>query len=132
MGAGTWYTHTTFDSRAFWIQFNDEESTHCLEWYDTLINLEHIFEKHGYLKDDDQHYHNGLYNIVLESKYYGDGIVVRLENQYENSHYDEDVKLWNLAKANHVKCYDKLKRILLDHFELRIATSGYTSGKLEK
>jgi hypothetical protein len=58
--------------------------------------------------------------------------IIRQEPLSSERYYAEDVRKYNLAAANHEKSYQKLIRHLLkNHVNLHIATSGYTSEKLQ-
>ena len=135
MGAGCYYTHKTYNDRrrAFWVELNTEEQDDELaDFYvqDFIYELfNSILPSLGYdTRKSEKYGHeawNGLYEVRMESTYYGDGIVIALESRHDGS------PTHNLADANHWKAYDRLKRALLEHgYELRIATSGYTSERL--
>lgn len=135
MGHGCYYTNEITGTKAFWIEINpyyeDEETgKECFDehaWGDTIGNLKYELEKIGYSQQDNYHFYNGLYNLILESGH-GNEIVIRLEPRGEEQYYIEDVRIHNLALANHQKCYDKLGRELKNiGYTLHIATSGYTS-----
>ena len=130
MGAGCYYTNRETQTKAVWVsipewaeQGNEAEyyeryNEHHSELVDQLQGL-------GYDQVDANICQNGLFEIHLESTYHGDGIVIRMEPITYNG--ELDMQVYNLAMANHQKCYDKIIRELKSIFELRIATSGYTS-----
>lgn len=123
MGAGCWYTlHDDRDTRAFWIDlgWDLDESAYDMEYecvVDRLKDLPLFFVGH-----DFRLYYGEQFEITLENTYYGDGLVVQLRMCDE-----EDP----LTRANYLRCYDKIKRHLMQYFDCRIATSGYTSMLLE-
>ena len=141
MGAGCYYTHNNFDGerkRAFWIEldlyFEDEETGEEVYddnlWDDTVDNLKYTFEDLGYEFVDTYKFENGLYTLELESGYMNE-IVVKLEPKGEERCYSDEQRIYNLAVANHDRCYDKLIRALKkEGYKLRMATSGYTSGAI--
>jgi hypothetical protein len=124
VGAGCYYTHKETKTKAFWVELDfaeEEEDTFFLwDWY--MEEIGSCLELTGYSKRSTYNYFNGLFEVCLESTYEGDGLVVRLEPCEE---------YYNLAMANHDRSYDKIKNVILSQgFELRIATSGYTSTKI--
>lgn len=124
MGAGCWYTlHDDRDTRAFWIDLHpeiEEEIDYDFE-YDQVIwalkDLPLFFVGHN-----NRLYYGEQFEITLENTYYGDGLVVQLRMCDE-----EDP----LTRVNYLRCYEKIKRHLMQYFDCRIATSGYTSMLLE-
>ena len=136
MGTGCYYTNKETGTKAFWIDVNPyyedengEEQFFEDIWDDTVLELEYEFKKLGYQKYDSYLFYNGLFNLELESGY-GNEIVIRLEPRETNRYYLEDVRLHNLAIANHDRCYDRIAKHLDKlGYPLRIATSGYTSSE---
>jgi hypothetical protein len=132
MGAGCYYTHKETGTRAVWIDLDyspetdddGEEVDKEFMWDDEVEFLGSAIEELGYEQESNYVFRNGLFNIELESGYGGE-IIIRLEPRYsEGSEYQ-------LAMANHERSYDRIKRHLLKRgYELRIATSGYTSCKV--
>lgn len=132
MGAGCYYTHKGTGTKAFWIDIDPSHQNEAGEWEtnehlleDTVFNLGSELEAIGWKKYDVDHFYNGFYDLYMESTYYGDGIVFRMEPLagLEN-------QLYGLAMHNFDKSYDKLARWLNKcGYTLRIATSPYTSGK---
>ena len=142
MGAGCYYTHNNSEienRRAFWIDMNytseDEDGNEIHDefiWDDTIGNLKYTFKEIGYNNVSEYIFENGLFQIELESGYGGE-IIVRLEPKGEERYYAEDNSIHNLALSNHDRSYDKIKRALLaEGYELRIATSGYTSTSISE
>ena len=136
MGAGCNYTNKEAGTRAFWIvisyYYEDDDTGEELfddyAWNATLESLEDILLVIGYQQETNMHYRNGLYDLFFEEGH--DGIlVVRLEpigNEVEG----HDMRMYNLAMANHKKSYGKLRDELARHYSLRISTSSWTSGEL--
>ena len=130
MGAGCYYTHDTIGQygnrkRAFWVEvpYYEDEADNEFAYPETKESIIAVLDEIGYAGGQ-----NGLYKIDLESTYYGDGIVVKLEDKFEDSTCPSDIKLSNLAQANHEVHYDRIITALKESgLELRIATSGYTS-----
>ncbi len=122
MGAGCYYTHKCNKEKAAWVVVpdfgNDQEAFD--DWFfflkDEIGNL-------GYEEINKRHFQNGLFDLYLDSTYYGEGVILRLEpraNEWE--------KEYNLAMANHSRSETKLLKTLIKlNYSLRIATSGYTS-----
>ena len=135
MGHGCYYTHDETRTRAFWIELNyyyeDEETGKEVVdewvWEDTIGNLKYELEAIGYTKDSMYFFSNGLVDLEL-IRGHGGEIVFKLEPKGRNQYYNEDIWTYNLAMANHAKCYAKIGRELKKiGYELRIASSGYTS-----
>lgn len=128
MGAGCYYTNKETRTKAFWIDTppNEDDIDFNSVFDDEIQNLHYELLKLGYDQDridDYYHYSNGLFQMILESKYEGDGIVIRLE-----PHTEEPANIYTLGMANHERSYYKLARELNKAgYPLRIATSGYTS-----
>lgn len=152
MGAGTYYTHECSrndnfngDERSSWIDLDpnyEAEDLSDIAMY-AVEDLTHILEAKGYdiLPNKYQkaegfiEAHNGLGKFIFESNYHGDGIVIRLEPHFETTSLDhiEDRRREQLFYANFDKMYDKMQKILLDAgYNLRVATSGYTSAPVTK
>ena len=138
MGTGCYYTNKETGTRAFWIDidpyYEDDNGDEIYDewiWEDTCLNLQSELEYLGYQKETNLKFYNGLYNLILEGGY-GSEIVIRLEPRITEAYYYEDVRLYNLALANHDRCYDRIAKYLHKMgYPLRIATSGYTSCKYD-
>jgi hypothetical protein len=139
MGHGCYYTNNITKTKAFWIDvdpyYEDEETGEEMfddyAWDDEVGNLTYELEKIGYTQDSDYEFHNGLFNVVLESGH-GHEIIIRLEPRGEEQYYIEDIRVYNLALANHCRSYRKIGKHLLSlGYKLRIATSGYTSTEYQ-
>lgn len=135
MGAGCYYTNNETGTRAFWIDtepyYTDPETgKECYDEFifdDTIGNLKYTLESLGYEQESTYKFANGLYDLILESGH-GNEIVFRLE-PHEETTFGIDQKIYNLAMANHDKCYTAIaKKLCQEGYELRMATSGYTSG----
>lgn len=135
MGAGCYYTNKITGTKAFWIEVNpyyeDEETGEEIvdehAWDDLVGNLKYELEKIGYKQDSKLEFHNGLFNLILESGY-SDELIIRLEPKGEEQYYIEDVRVHNLALANHSRSYNRLGKHLKSlGYPMRVATSGYTS-----
>lgn len=132
MGAGCYYTHNETRTRAFWVEVNSAFQNDAGEWdfdpylfEDTISNLREELETIGWDHNDNYNYSNGFYDLYLESTYGGDGIVFRMEPLD-----GLEPRLWGLAMYNFDRSYDKIARHLVSQgYNLRIATSGYTSGE---
>lgn len=140
MGAGCYYTHKETGTKAYWVstdfaRFDDEgelreDGLYLLDVEDMEENLSEIFYSLGYEQMSvngvrkGEHF-NGLFNVKLESTYHGDGVLIYLEPRYFESPY------YQLAMANHDKAYDRIMREVNKHYEVCIATSAWTSSKLE-
>jgi hypothetical protein len=128
MGHGCFYTHKETETRAAWIPleyyYTDEDGKEVIDefvWDDEISNLRYTFDEIGYKYDSQYLFYNGLFNVELESGHGGE-IVIRLEPRYSEG------PEYQLALANHERSYDRIKRHLIKSgYELRIATSGYTS-----
>lgn len=131
MGAGCYYTHDTIpNAKSFWIEVESEHEDDLFheDYRDLKDYIKEELMNLGYDKDLE----NGLYKIVFDSTYNGDSILVNLESRFEESYYHQDVKLHNLAVANHNRCYERIQKHLIScGLELRMASSGYTSYKIE-
>lgn len=129
MGAGCYYTHEHNRQKACWIDFNhhkndeyDAEDYDLMRMWeeDIIYNIEYTLAKHGY-----RNMENGLVKITLIPTYYGDGLVIDISPAME-----EWEPSYNLFLANFDRIEEKILRILHKAgFELRIATSGYTSAQ---
>lgn len=131
MGYGCYFTNKETGTRSFWIDIdpyneNEEENLDIDLIFDDLIcDVSDILDEIGYIQEKDSKFYNGLYDLYLEYGPMGDKIIFRLEPLE-----DCDSNIYNLAMANFDKCYDKIARTLISYgYELRIATSGYTSGR---
>ena len=128
MGAGCYYTHDNISKKSFWIDFKLPDTTNSDlidEFYQDELYLirEAAYSLNYHDTKDPYHFHNGLYELRLKYTYDGSGIVFNLE-----PHDDEEQNLTNLAIANHDIHYNRLAKKLNEYgFNLRIATSGYTS-----
>lgn len=128
MGAGCYHTHSCNKERAAWIDLNlsDDEAEATNDFDFIIEELEQILADNGWERLSNRKYHNGLYELFLESTYYGDGLVIRIEPKN-----DWDTKYWNLAMANHHRSENKILRAISKAgYKLRISTGGYTSTDL--
>ena len=126
MGAGCYYTNKETGTKAFWIDFPFfDDKQDYQSYFETLLqDLQHLFLDLDYIQYDEYSFFNGLFNLNLETTYYGDGLVIRLE-----PHTEENINIYNLAMANHSRSYERIKRALMKQdYTLRIASSGYTSS----
>jgi hypothetical protein len=135
MGSGCYYTHTCNKERAAWIDLPpSQDANEDFEENDypdyVREDLENLLTGNGYEKaySEPCDFYNGLFDIFLESTYYGDGIVIRIEPRHDEwSHKGR----YQLALANHHRTERKiLKLISKSGYKLRIATSGYTATDL--
>lgn len=130
MGYGCYFTNKETVTRSFWIDIDfllDDETGEENLWAirDFIFDVSYILEKIGYTQEKDSKFYNGLYDLYLEYGPMGDKMIFRLEplEDCENN-------IYNLAMSNFQKCYDKIAKTLISYgYELRIATSGYTSCK---
>lgn len=132
MGAGCYYTNC-FGELAYWIinpnkaENNDYDEFENERWNDFVEDLGEIMIDLGYFKESAYEFSNGLLKIELKSTYYGDGLVIQIEpkaNEWE--------KEYNLARANMDRCEKRIIRNMVKAgYEVRYATSGYTSAKVE-
>jgi len=121
MGAGTYYTNKETGTKAFWIDIDNSEEDFIHEYI--LDDIYSSIESFGFVGIDRNKLINGLFEIIIEPKYYGDGYVIRME-----PHTEDDERIYYLALANHNKHYSSLgKKLKNAGYNLRIATSGYTS-----
>lgn len=139
MGAGCYYTHSETRTRAFWVDLNTE-------WDDSLSDEENIMEHEvscsdmnsiiqdvitelGYSTVYTNNPANGLFEIITESTYCGDGIVVKIEPVVQL--YDDGGKYrpaYTLAMHKHQREMERIARAFIKAgCVLRIASSGYTS-----
>lgn len=141
MGHGCYYTHD-FDSskKAFWIEIEDQYQDEEGEWmWDDLIfddeknNILTLLEDIGYKqysKGNEWFAENGLFRVEFESTY-GNDLLVKLEPSHEEGYTPDEERMFNLAKATHQRSYQRIINHLKKcGYELWMATSGYTSGKL--
>jgi hypothetical protein len=121
MGAGTLYQHKNGEL-ASWVDFEDNDDS----FNEFMIeDLGDIIQELGYCKKHNESnvFYNGLFELTLESKYYGDGIIFMLEPRY-----DEYDKRYNLACANFLRCETRILRAVQKAgYTLNIATSGYAA-----
>lgn len=131
MGAGCYYHHNQTKTKAAWIDLNlseePEEPDEAHNDFDFIMeDLEQILSDNGWEKKSsksDREYHNGLYELFLESTYYGDGLVIRIEPKDDNPWYNKYT--FGLAMANHHKSENKILRAIAKAgYKLSIATSG--------
>ena len=134
MGAGCYYTHNTIpNAKAFWVEVESEheddlfhEDYECEKSY-----IKDCLRELGYCDKYSKNLENGLYEIVFDSTYYGDSILVMLESKHERRYYADETRLHNLAVANHDKCYARIqKHLIASGIKLRMASSGYTSYEI--
>ena len=134
MGHGCNYRNKETDTKAFWIEVDDPDDEFGVEMM--LDDLRYEFEQLGYEVDDNSGnliYYNGLGKIELETTYDSGGIVVRLEPAFIPDFWSEPevTARYNLFMANHERMYNRIKRHFLNAgYNLRIATSGYTSTQI--
>lgn len=134
MGAGCYYTHNCNKERAAWIDLNlSEDEFEAHNDFDFIMeDLEQILSDNEWEKKSsrsNREYHNGLYELFLESTYYGDGLVIRIEPKDDNPWYNKYT--FGLAIANHHRSENKILRAIAKAgYKLKIATSGYTSTEL--
>ena len=134
MGAGCDYTlPDSRDIKAYWIgleieeyQDGEEAGSACYEFLIEdlkycLLGLPLCHEYQGQLYYGKQH------KIDLDPTYHGDGILINLVVDL----YDYDEK-YNFVLSNLEKVYNKIIRHVNQRFELRKATSGYTSCTIER
>lgn len=129
MGAGCYYTHKCNRQKACWIDFNHSDNEGYEEddydimrmWEEDIIdNIECLLAKIGY-----RNMQNGLCKVELVPTYYGDGLIIDISPAME-----EWEPSYNLFLANFDRMEENILRCLHKAgFELRIATSGYTSGQ---
>lgn len=132
MGHGCYYTTNENDSKAFWIDLIDliqneeyDEDEHFYLFDDTINDIKDCLSDTSFYHKEKYKMENGLYELIFEGGY-GDKLIIKLEPKET---YQQG--LYNLAKANHQKCYDKIAKSLIKiGYELRIASSGYTSTSL--
>lgn len=131
MGYGCYFTNKESGTKSFWIDvetgYEDEHGNfYADEWAmdDELLNVQTELENMGYNMETSYHFWNGLYDLFLEFGPEGDMIIFRLEPLE-----DCEQGTYNLAMANFERNYDAIaKRLIKAGYELRVATSGYTSG----
>ena len=135
MGAGCYYTHNTIpNAKAFWVNVESEHEDNLFheDYQDEKDNIKDCLRELGYCDKHSTNLENGLYEIVFDSSYYGESIIVMLESKHEGSYYPDVIRLHNLAVANHNKSYLKIQKHLIGKgFKLRMASSGYTSYQIE-
>ena len=134
MGAGCYYTHNTIpNAKAFWIEVSSEHEDELFheDYADEKNYIKDCLRELGYCDKHSKNLENGLYEIVFDSTYYGESIIVMLESKFERREYVDETRLHNLAVANHKKSYRKIQKHLMKMgFKLRMASSGYTSYEI--
>jgi hypothetical protein len=134
MGAGCYYTHNTIpNTKAFWVEVESEEEDELFheDYQDEKDYIKDCLRELGYCDKYSKNLENGLYEVVFESTYYGDSILVMLESKYERRHYADEVGLHNLAVSNHDRSYRKIQKHLLKNgIKLRMAAGGYVSYEI--
>lgn len=124
MGVGCYHTNKETETKAFWIDIDQDDEN---IWDAEIGNLKYEFEKLGYEEETETKFNNGLFSIILESEHEGK-IVIRLEPVYIGSYDNSDSRLFGLAIANHARSYARIGRHLKkEGYPLRIASSGQTS-----
>lgn len=135
MGAGCYYTHSETKTRAAWIDLQPSQDANedfeGNDYFDYVReDLENLLTGNGYEKaySEKCDFYNGLFDIFLESTYYGDGIVIRIEPRHDEWNHG---KRYSLALANHHRTERKILKLIFESgYKLRIATSGYTAEDL--
>lgn len=134
MGAGCYYTHNTIpNTKAFWVEVESEEEEDFFhdDYQEQKDFIKDCLQELGYCDKYSKNLENGLYEVVFESTYYGDSILVMLESKYERRYYADEIRLHNLAVANHDRSYRKIQKHLLKNgIKLRMAAGGYTSYEI--
>jgi len=134
MGAGCYYTHNTIpNAKSFWVEVESEHEDELFheDYEDEKSYIKDCLKELGYSDKYSKNLENGLYEIVFESTYYGDSILVNLESKFERRYYADETRLHNLAVANHEKCYNRIqKHLIANGLKLRMASSGYTSYEI--
>jgi hypothetical protein len=123
MGAGCNYTlKDNRDIKAYWLEVDSNF------WLEELRALKSCLLELPLCSDCDDYelYYGECFKIVLESTYYGDGIVIDLQENMTSceSHYD-------LMLSKQEAIYRKIIKHINKTFSLNIATSGYTSAFIE-
>jgi len=136
MGAGCNYTHKCNGEKAYWIEVPQSENDPEQWEYDQVReDIGQILESLGYTYygrsryAQQADYMNGLFSVFLESTYYGDGLIVRLEPRADNDYYQTN--LYNLAMANHARAERKIAKALNQFYPLSYATSGWTAATIQ-
>lgn len=132
MGAGCWYHHNCNKERAAWIDLypngkeTDSDEDDQDDYNFIFSDVANILIELGYNNQTKVNvFCNGLFEVHLESTYYGDGLIIRIEPFID---YDQR---YNLAMANHHRAEKRILRTLCkEGYKLRIATSGYTATDL--
>lgn len=126
MGYGCYFTNKETGTRSFWIDLHDETGeTNLWATRGIICHVSDILDEIGYIQEKDSKFYNGLYDLYLEYGPMGDKIIFRLEPLE-----DCESNIYNLAMANFQKCYDKIAKTLIKYgYQLRTATSGYTSSR---
>ena len=134
MGAGCYYTHNTIpNAKSFWVEVESEHEDELFheDYEDEKQYIKDCLRELGYCDNHSKNLENGLYEIIFESTYYGDSILVNLESRFERRYYADETRLHNLAVANHKKCYNRIqKHLIANGLKLRMASSGYTSFEI--
>ena len=127
MGAGCHYTLDADSSiKAYWINFINEELETDNFLYDDMIRTISECLAELPLCESTGHYeldYGTFFKIKLESTYYGDGIIINVDENINRIHENS----FSLVLSNLDKIYNKIAKHLNKYFELSIATSGYTS-----
>jgi hypothetical protein len=138
MGAGCYYTHDSNKTKAAWVDIpysNEENNIKGFDYKDTEDRIKQVLTNIGYTIDSCDKIRNGLFEIKLESKYDGDGIIIYIEPRYIKDNWGRAAydRRYYLAMSNHNKAEAKIWKALQDNgFDLYIATSGYSSMKIGK
>lgn len=135
MGAGCYYTlPDNRDIKAYWVDVEIEEEDQDDEtagsfYYDLLIeDLKDCLLELPLCTDyNGQLYYGKQHKVDLDSTYYGDGILINLVIDL----YDYDEK-YNFVLSNLERVYNKIIRHVNQRFELRKASSGWTSCTIER
>lgn len=138
VGVGCYYTLKNYNTdgeriRAYWVEIDSTDYPDydtCFDYeeliYEIISTLRAAFPKMlGDCHNDNEMYYGENFKIILESTYYGDGIIINFEI-IENG----DEPHWALIQYNYERCYDKIVRAVNKSFALRIATSGFTSQEI--
>lgn len=129
MGAGCYYTHENGEV-AYWISPDmSPDNENCeddndLLWDDLMDDVEDTMTTLGYQKNSRSEYQNGLAKVNFESTYYGEGLIIRLKERYE------DQNIVNLFNANFTRMERRIAKSLNAFYPIRYATSGYTANTI--
>lgn len=124
MGDGCYYTHENGEV-AYWIspEIPEDEDNDFL-WEDIFDDVEGAMLQMGYEKNSKAEYENGLAKVNFESTYYGEGLIIRLKERYE------DQNIINLFNANFTKMERKIAKKLNEFYPICYATSGYMANTI--